>query len=280
MTHTFSTPAKINLFLKIGEIDELTSLHEIQSVMVPVSLFDTISVKKAKTTTINTYGINENIPTEKNIIYKMFLAIEKYTGKKLPEFEITIEKKIPTGAGLGGGSSNAAGFLMFVNKQLKLGLSKQDMINIAATVGSDVPFFILRSPAFVSGTGDKLNPVTINSQGKSLLLIYPEITVNSGLAYSLFDKKKLTKTEGVTINTVRNFDCRSLKDWTTVIHNDFEDVVFSQWPKIEALKNEFEKLAQTAFMSGSGSAVIGVFSSLEQREHAYEILRDKYRLIE
>jgi 4-diphosphocytidyl-2-C-methyl-D-erythritol kinase len=248
--------------------------------MVPVSLYDTLVVKKADEFSVLTSGVSEHIPSEKNIVFKIWQETEKYLDQKLPKFGVSIEKKIPTGAGLGGGSSNAASFLLFLNRQLKLGLKKQDMIRISAAVGSDVPFFILQSPALVSGTGDKIRCVDISSEGKSLLLVYPEITVNSGLAYRLFDKKKLTKTEAGTINTVRNFEGSSLKDWTTIIYNDFEDVVFSEWPRIEVLKKELEDVAQKAFMSGSGSAVIGVFSSLDERDRAYRFFSRKYRSVE
>ena len=280
MIEKFLSPAKINIYLKIGDIDPDKKLHKIESVMVPVSLYDTIVVGKADEFSVLTTGVFEHVPSEKNIVYKIWQETERYVNKKLPKFEVSIEKKIPTGAGLGGGSSNAASFLLFLNKQLKLGLKQQDMIKISAVVGSDVPFFILQSPALVGGTGDKIRCLDVASKGKSLLLVYPEITVNSGLAYRLFDKKKLTKTEAITINTVRNFEGSSLKDWTTVIYNDFEDVVFSEWPQIEVLKKELENVAQKAFMSGSGSAVIGVFSNSDQRDKAYRFFSRKYRSVE
>lgn len=280
MIAKFLSPAKINIYLKIGEIDQDTKLHRIESIMVPISLQDTVVVRKAEQFSVLTTGVSENIPSEKNIIYKIWQETEKYLEQKLPEFGVQVEKNIPIGAGLGGGSSNAANFLLFLNKQLKLGLKQQDMIRISASVGSDVPFFILQSPALVTGTGDKIRCVDITSGGKSLLLVCPDITVNSGLAYYLFDKKKLTKTEAVTINTVRNFDGSSLKDWTTVIYNDFEDVIFSEWPRIEMLKKELEDVAEKAFMSGSGSAVIGVFSTLEQRDRAYRFFSRKYKSVE
>lgn len=280
MNEKLLSPAKINIYLKIGEIDPDKKLHRIESIMAPISLYDTVVVGKADEFSVYTSGVSEHISSEKNIVYKIWQETEKYLDQKLPKFEVRIEKKIPTGAGLGGGSSNAASFLLFLNKHLKLGLKQQDMIRISSSVGSDVPFFILQSPALVGGTGDKVRCVDITSGGKSLLLVYPEITVNSGLAYGLYDKKKLTKTEAGIINTVRNFDGSSLKDWTAIIYNDFEDVVFSVWPRIEMLKKELENVAQKAFMSGSGSAVIGVFSTLDQRDRAYRFFSRKYRSVE
>jgi 4-diphosphocytidyl-2-C-methyl-D-erythritol kinase len=269
MKTTFKTPAKINIFLKIGDIDPDTKLHFIYSVMVPISLYDIVTVKESDVFEVEALGINEIIPTEKNIVYKIWKETEAYINKSLPKFSVTIEKQIPNGAGLGGGSSNAAGFLLFLNRQLELGLKSDEMVDIASKVGSDVPFFILESPAIVGGTGDKIQKIRVASQGMRLLLVCPEITVNSGHAYGLFDKKKLTKTRAVTINTVRNFDGCSLKDWTTVIYNDFEEVVFSEWPEIGHLKKELEKGAQKAFMSGSGSTVIGVYSNSKDRDEAF-----------
>lgn len=281
MTSIFKTPAKINIFLKIGAVDPDTKLHFIDSIMVPVSLYDTISVKESNMFSVETLGIDENIPTEKNIVYKIWKETGTYLNETLPEFSVTIEKHIPAGAGLGGGSSNAAGFLLFLNRYLSLGLKQDEMVEIASKVGSDVPFFILETPAIVGGTGSKLTKIDIDFEGRSLLLVCPEITVNSGRAYSLFDKKKLTKTGGLTINTVRNFDGCSLKDWTTVIYNDFEDVVFSEWPEIGQLKKDLEKDAEKAFMSGSGSTVIGGYSSFEDRDKAFNAFNsEKYRSVE
>lgn len=281
MKTTFKTPAKINIFLKIGDVDPDTKLHFISSIMVPISLYDTLTVRESDVFEVETSGINEIIPTEKNIVYKIWKETETYVKKSLPKFTVTIEKQIPNGAGLGGGSSNAAGFLLFLNRQLELGLRSDEMVDIASKVGSDVPFFLLESPAIVGGTGDKIKKISVACKGMSLLLVCPEITVNSGHAYGLFDKKKLTKTGAVTINTVRNFDGCSLKDWTTVIYNDFEEVVFSEWPEIGQLKEELEKGAQKAFMSGSGSSVIGVYANSEERDVAFNKFNSgNYRSVE
>ncbi len=280
MTTAFKTPAKINIFLKIGSVDPKTNLHFIESIMTPISLYDTVIVEESSEFHIRTKGVAENISTQKNTVYKIWKELGRYLGKEIPKFDITIEKSIPAGAGLGGGSSNAAGFLLFLNRYLDLALEQSEMVKIASEVGSDVPFFLLGTAALVGGTGDKLTEIDIDPKGRSLLLICPEITVNSGLAYSLFDKKKLTNRGAVTINTVRNFDGSSLKDWTTVIYNDFEDVVFSEWPEIGLLKKELENVAEMTFMSGSGSTIIGVFSSAEQRDKAYRSFSGgKYRSV-
>ncbi|HOB72664.1 MAG TPA: 4-(cytidine 5'-diphospho)-2-C-methyl-D-erythritol kinase, partial [bacterium] len=197
------TPAKINAFLKITGKDEVSGMHYIESLMIPVNLYDVLKIKESPEFEIETSGINEVIPKEKNIIFKTFNSFKSYINMPVPDFKIILEKSIPTGAGLGGGSSNAAGFIMFLNKYLGLDLSLKRLNEIASSVGSDVPFFLYGSPAFISGKGEIVEPLKLERVNKYLLLLYPEIIVNTRNAYALFDKKKLTKSGSVNINSVR-----------------------------------------------------------------------------
>jgi 4-diphosphocytidyl-2-C-methyl-D-erythritol kinase len=276
--HTeIKTPAKINTFLKITGKDGLSGFHYIESLMIPVDLFDTIKISESSKFKVETSGISEDIPTEKNIIFKAFNSFKSYINMPVPDFKITLEKSIPTGAGLGGGSSNAAGFIIFLNKYLGLDLPLKSLNEIAFPVGSDVPFFLYGSPAFISGKGEIVEPVKVEKVNKYLLLLYPEIIVNTRNAYALFDKKKLTKSGAVNINSVRQTGTGSLKDWTKSIFNDFEDVVFEEYPLLANVRHRLMLTgAEKVFMSGSGSSLIAIFGTDRARENALDEFRDKF----
>ncbi|HQN72097.1 MAG TPA: 4-(cytidine 5'-diphospho)-2-C-methyl-D-erythritol kinase [bacterium] len=274
------TPAKINAFLKITGKDEVSGMHYIESLMIPVNLYDVLKIKENPEFEIETSGINEVIPKEKNIIFKAFNSFKSYINMPVPDFKIILEKSIPTGAGLGGGSSNAAGFIMFLNKYLGLDLSLKRLNEIASSVGSDVPFFLCGSPAFISGKGEIVEPVKLERINKYLLLLYPEIIVNTRNAYALFDKKKLTKSGAVNINSVRQTGTGSLKDWTKSIFNDFEDVIFEEYPLLADVRNRLMLSgAEKVFMSGSGSSLIAIFGTDKARENALDEFSDKFATV-
>lgn len=277
---TLKTSAKINLYLKIKGIDPATSLHRLESLISPIDFYDEILISPAGSMSVRTAGIAENIPTEKNIVYRIYRETERFLKCDLPGFNVLINKNIPTGAGLGGGSGNGAGFLMFMNSYLDLGLSLSEMVSIAANTGSDIPVFLYNSPAIVTGTGEKIEPVKIKDPGFFMLLVYPDIIVNTALAYTLYDKKKLTKSTALNINSVRKSVNGSLKDWIPVFFNDFEGVVFENWPALNDLKSSLESCgSDKVFMSGSGSSLVAVFESEKIRDRAYRKFEGEYRIV-
>ena len=249
------SPAKINIFLKIEGREVKSGMHFINSLFAPIDLFDTIEITESSVFSITTEGISENIPTEKNIIFKAYLALQSYIGKELPKFDVRIRKSIPSGAGLGGGSSNAAAFLKFLNGYCKLNLSLTQLIEIASKIGSDVPFFVLGKPAVVKGLGEKTEPVHLPQTDDFFVLVNPEIHVNTGLAYSLFDK---FYPNCDTKNRVPEHFSWKNED----IFNDFEEIVFAEFPEIARVKAELEAAgAHKVFMSGSGSTLIAMTKS-------------------
>ena len=251
------SPAKINIFLKIEGREVKSGMHFINSLFAPIDLFDTIEIAESSVFSITTEGISENIPTEKNIIFKAYLALQSYIGKELPKFDVRIRKSIPSGAGLGGGSSNAAAFLKFLNGYCKLNLSLAQLIEIASKIGSDVPFFVLGKPAVVKGLGEKTEPVHLPQTDDFFVLVNPEIHVNTGLAYSLFDK---FYPNCDTKNRVPEHFSWKNED----IFNDFEEIVFMEFPEIARVKAELEDAgAHKVFMSGSGSTLIAMTKSEE-----------------
>ena len=251
------SPAKINIFLKIEGREVKSGMHFINSLFAPIDLFDTIEIAESSVFSITTEGISENIPTEKNIIFKAYLALKSYIGQELPKFDVRIRKSIPSGAGLGGGSSNAAAFLKFLNGYCKLDLSLAQLVEIASKVGSDVPFFVLGKPAVIKGLGEKTEPVHLPQTDDFFVLVNPEIHVNTGLAYSLFDK---FYPNCDTKNRVPEHFSWKNED----IFNDFEEIVFAEFPEIARVKAELEAAgAYKVFMSGSGSTLIAMTKSEE-----------------
>ena len=251
------SPAKINIFLKIEGREVTSGMHFINSLFAPIDLFDTIEIAESSVFSITTEGISENIPTEKNIIFKAYSALQNYVGQELPKFDVRIRKSIPSGAGLGGGSSNAAAFLKFLNGYCKLDLSLAQLVEIASKVGSDVPFFVLGKPAVIKGLGEKTEPVHLPQTDDFFVLVNPEIHVNTGLAYSLFDK---FYPNCDTKNRVPEHFSWKNED----IFNDFEEIVFAEFPEIARVKAELEAAgAYKVFMSGSGSTLIAMTKSEE-----------------
>ena len=257
MISTIYSPAKINIFLKIEGRDKASGMHFLRSLFAPVDICDKLDIEESDIFSVVTNGIAEEIPTEKNIVFKAYSALRNYVGKEIPKFSVKIEKSIPTGAGLGGGSSNAAAFLKFVNEKCKLDLSSTQLIEIASKIGSDVPFFILEKPAVVSGTGEKIETVELPESGKFFVLVNPEIHVDTKLAYSLFDK---TYPDCGTSNRVPE----QFSWGKEHIFNDFEEIVFSEFPEIAKVKTELELAgASKVFMSGSGSTLVAMTETEE-----------------
>ncbi|MBP5202573.1 4-(cytidine 5'-diphospho)-2-C-methyl-D-erythritol kinase [bacterium] len=257
MISTIYSPAKINIFLKIEGRDKVSGMHFLRSLFAPIDICDKLEIEESGTFSVVTNGIDESIPTEKNIVFKAYSALQNYVGKEIPKFSVKIEKSIPTGAGLGGGSSNAAAFLKFANERCKLNLCLTQLIEIASKIGSDVPFFILGKPAIVSGTGEKIEAVELPESGKFFVLVNPEIHVDTKLAYSLFDK---TYPDCGTSNRVpENFSWKKEH-----IFNDFGEIVFAEFPEIARVKTELEfSGASKVFMSGSGSTLVAMTKTEE-----------------
>ncbi len=265
MISTIYSPAKINIFLKIEGRDKASGMHFLRSLFAPIDICDKLDIEESDIFSVVTNGIAEEIPTEKNIVFKAYSALRNYVGKELPNFSVKIEKSIPTGAGLGGGSSNAAAFLKFLNEHCKLNLSLAQLIEIASKVGSDVPFFIIGKPAVVSGTGEKIETVELPESRKFFVLVNPEIHVDTKLAYSLFDK---TYPSCNTSNRVPE----KFSWGKEHIFNDFEEIVFTEFPEIARVKTELEfSGASKVFMSGSGSTLVAM---TENEETARKIVTE------
>ncbi len=249
--------AKINLGLFITEKRD-DGFHNLETIFYPINdLFDLITFEKS-----SEYSFSSNTELkfdESNLIYRAVKSLEKETGKKLP-VSIYLEKKIPFGGGLGGGSSNAATTLMGMNKLYHLDLEEKVLRRIALQLGSDVPYFLLSKPALAKGRGEILMPIDIKIKG-IILIINPDIHISTKEAFSqIRPRKRSIQLSRLTENN--EFNCGSVAE---TLSNDFEKYVFNKYQEISSIKEAMlEKGAKLASMSGTGSTVYGVFNSIHQ----------------
>mgnify|MGYP001618442112 CR=1 FL=1 len=264
-------PAKVNLFLKVtGKRGD--GYHEIHSLMQPVELFDEIILTVSEGDGITLECDIDSIPSgEENLAWKAAALFLKETGIKRAVF-IDLKKRIPTGGGLGGGSSDAAGILTGLNTILRAGLSEERLKAMAAGLGSDVPFFILRGPAFAYGRGEILERVTLPRL--YYVLVNPGLHISTAWAYGNLDLTKKTKDN---ILIVSKGLAGSKEKIAGLLENDLEGAVMGEYPVITVLKSLLKKAgAKGALMSGSGSTVFGLF--FKEREAGEAITRLKGKL--
>jgi 4-diphosphocytidyl-2-C-methyl-D-erythritol kinase len=262
------SPAKVNLFLHVtGKRDD--GYHELHTLFCGVTLHDTLEIEQSERTEI--ICNDASIPTDaENIIMKVD-AILRQSYPTLPHYRINLEKQIPTGAGLGVGSSNACAYLRLVNEAAGLNLSITEMEHILMQVGSDTCFFLHLPAAIGRGRGELLEPVETLPE-LSILLINPGIHVSTATIYS---KLKLMLTEKVdAFNMPFQINLHQLIE---LMHNDLELVVFKEYPLVESLCRELEVFgAAKALMSGSGSTVFGLYMDDVARDMAYSHFVAKY----
>ncbi len=245
--------AKINIGLNITEKRD-DGYHNIETIFYPIPLVDKLEIKEItdnrKTTLHSGKNLLEVSMTD-NLVYKAYdLLKEKY---RLPELEIILEKNIPTGAGLGGGSSDASFMLKTLNEKFSLNISNKELEKYASKLGADCPFFIENKPQYATGIGNIFSPISLSLKGYYLILIKPNIHVSTQEAYQSIvpSKSKYSLIEMIK---------EPISEWKNFIKNDFETSIFPKYPEIEEIKTKLYKNgAFYASMSGSGSSVYGIF---------------------
>jgi 4-diphosphocytidyl-2-C-methyl-D-erythritol kinase len=206
---------------------------------------------------------------EANIAYRACKEILAYSNKNIG-VDIAIVKKVPSAAGLGGGSSNAATVLVGLNQMLKIGLGKDKLVRIGAKLGADVPFFIFGSNAIATGIGEKLQKIK-SIPKMNVVIVVPRIAVSSAWAYG--DYRGEPRTELEEIPNVY----RTKKAVQKIMMNDLEKVTEKRYPIVAKIKEVFlKKSALAAQMSGSGPSVFGIFPGKVEAEKAYASIRDKF----
>ncbi|MDM8525021.1 4-(cytidine 5'-diphospho)-2-C-methyl-D-erythritol kinase [Desulfococcaceae bacterium HSG8] len=259
-----SSPAKINLFLHVtGKRPD--GYHELYTLMCCIDLCDTLSFTFG-TGKIAVSCDDPNVPEdETNIAHKAAALFLKELDMR-EGVEISINKRIPVGAGLGGGSSNAATVLSGLNQYYGHPFSQDQLINMGCSIGADVPFFIFQKPAIATGIGEKLEAYE-NLPFFKVVLIYPGFAVSTATVYKNFNLR-LTKCKK---NFIDIFFRNRLFEAKHHLCNDLEVVTVAKYPEIPVAKALLLKHgAEGAIMSGSGSSVFGLFSDTDTAENAKE----------
>lgn len=246
---------KINLGLHVVA-KRPDGFHNIETVFYPVNWCDALEVLENKTSDeaflYSQSGIQIAGPPEQNLLYKAWKIISQE--KTLPHIKVHLHKNIPMGAGLGGGSSDAAYFINLLNSQFGLKYSVEEKIGIASQLGSDCAFFIENTPVFAKGKGNEFSELQLDLGNYFILVVYPKVHSNTKEAY-----------EGLVPGPPQQdllsvLKSAAVNEWKDTLVNDFENSLFKKQPVIKFLKEElYQGGALYASMSGSGSAVFGIF---------------------
>lgn len=269
------TGSKINLGLKISGRRE-DGYHEIESFFYPLSWpRDELRLEPIPGADLRLECENCLIAPLDNIISKAYSAFAGRAGQS-PGLYCHLRKNVPIGAGLGGGSADAAFFLQWLNDYCGSALSHSQLWELAAEIGADVPFFLLNRPAIVRGKGEITAPAAFNGENFYLVAVWPEIHVNTAWAFAEWDKLKLENALTYPQGKVKNFILSSgeINLLALDLHNDLEQAVFAAHPGLADIRERFMRLgAVHAAMSGSGSTVYGLFQdSGMAREAARKLL--------
>jgi len=242
--------AKINLGLNVIE-KRLDGFHNLESLFVPYFLCDILEVVQEEKFSMNLYGIKYDGKPMDNLCVKAYDLLKEIYD--LPPVGIYLFKKIPVGAGLGGGSSDATSTLCLLNKMFSLNISDNDLSGYAVQLGSDCAFFIYNKPMIARGRGEILTPYNISFDNYIIELVVPSIFVSTKDAYTGIIPNKPAK----SLQEVLSYP---IEEWKELLVNDFEKSIFLKYPLL-ALEKEalYERGAVYASMSGSGSSLYGIF---------------------
>lgn len=260
------TNVKINIGLDILR-RRPDGYHDIATIMVPVPWHDIIEIVPAENgvTTLQCSGRPVDCPPEKNLVMKAYRKLQERVD--LPPVDIYLHKIVPDGAGLGGGSADAAYTLRALNEMFSLGLSRQELAEVAASVGADCPFFIYDTPMLATGIGEILTPVEIQLKGYHLGIVKPDTKVSTAEAYA-------SVTPDDSAAPLEQITAMPPHEWRNKAVNHFEDSLFPSHPELAAIKQKLYQLgALYASMSGSGAALFGIFAN---GDNLSEILKEQF----
>ena len=245
---------KINIGLNIVS-KRADGYHNLETIFYPVPLTDVLEFKQLQHSDdpywFQQVGHRLEGPAESNLVIRVYEQLRAEFD--LPSLDIYLNKRIPSGAGLGGGSSDAAFMMRMLNTEFQLGLSDEQMEERVAAFGADCAFFIQGKPSFATGIGNELSPIDFTLKGWTLVLVKPAEAVSTKAAYAAICPRPADKFLPDSVQ-------RPVEEWKELIKNDFEATVFPQFPKISAIKETlYDMGAVYAAMSGSGSCVFGLF---------------------
>jgi len=273
--------AKINLGLFVTD-KRPDGFHNIETILFPIPLYDALEITTVgtgfarpdgmggQTPPLHIHGIPIDGNPNDNLVYKAYQLLKN--DFNLPNIRIDLLKKIPFGAGLGGGSTDAAFMLKVLNEKFSLKISDENLEDYARQIGSDCACFIKNKPVFAYEKGDVFIPIDLDLLGYQLVLICPPIHVSTKIAYQRIVARKTVMSSPSTtlgINSIETSPCyfdlqklpeTSVELWKSVLKNDFETSVFAQYPILSDIKQTLYDIgAEYASMSGSGSAMFGLF---------------------
>ena len=256
--------AKINLGLNIVS-KRPDGYHNIETIFYPIPLKDALEIIPSNSSEQYRFfqtGIPIQDNADDNLVIKALKLISEE--KNIPPIDIHLLKKIPFGAGLGGGSADASFMLKLLNHTFSLGYSDDNLQQLAARLGADCPFFIRNKPAFATGIGEKLEEIELNLEKYFLILVKPAISVPTKEAYSMI----IPREPAISVKEIVK---NPLSEWKKFMKNDFETSVFKKYPEICKIKEQLYDLgADYASMSGSGSSVFGFFTQKPDIKNAFE----------
>lgn len=246
--------AKINLGLNITE-RRSDGYHNLETVFYPVPIFDTLTITECQGNSgckLATSGIAIEGNTEDNIVVKAYNAISKLY--KLPGIEVSLEKAIPTQAGMGGGSADCAFAITGINRLFGLNLSNDEMRKIAAGLGADCAFFVSPTPSYASGIGEVLSPIQLDLSRYWIVVVKNDTAVSTKEAFSgIIPKAQKNNCRDIVLS-------KPIEEWKDLLTNDFETTIFKIHPILGEIKNWFYNIgAVYSAMSGSGSSIFGIF---------------------
>ena len=247
--------AKINLGLNITE-KRPDGYHNLETIFYPINLQDALEVTRLENSD-KEYDLHVNGTTldgapEDNLVIKAYFML-KNDFPQMAVINVHMYKHIPVGAGLGGGSADAAFMIKLLNEKFSLGLSEEQMEAYAARLGADCAFFIRNKAVFASGIGNIFEPIELSLKGWHIVLVKPDIFVSTKEAYALVKPK-------APALSLKDIIQQPVKTWRDTMANDFEASVFAKHPAIAAIKDKlYDMGAVYASMSGSGSSVFGLF---------------------
>lgn len=249
---------KINLGLHILR-KRTDGFHDLETVFYPVVLQDALEIVQNPSPSsdieFTASGLKIDASFDENICVRGYRLLKK-DFPELPAVKMHLHKVIPSGAGLGGGSSDGAFTLLLLNKKFNLSLSEEQLIRCALQLGSDCPFFIKNKPCFATSRGEKLEEIELKLSNYKIVLINPGIHVHTGKAFS-----KISPSDEKT--SIKEIIQKPIEEWKEILKNDFEESVFEEHPEIKIIKEKLYKQgAMYASMSGSGSTVYGLFEKI------------------
>ncbi len=262
--------AKVNLTLEILDKRE-DGYHNLKSVFQKINLYDEIYIYKTNTNTFELESNIDNVKTEDNIIYKAYIKL-KNRFKEISGVKVKLIKKIPMQAGLAGGSTDCASFILGMNKLFKLNLSKNELVDLGKSLGADVVPCMYNKAVLAEGIGEIITKINTNFK-YYIVVIKPEISCNTREMYKKLDSKERNLKIDNTKKVIKSLETDDIELLSNNLYNDFEKVVDAKPIKDELIKNK----ALGALLSGSGSCVFGIFKNKEEAKCAYKNLKNKYK---